>query len=132
MPTPLVSPQHCPRATRGACCLCCLNSSTLSSGYHEQGGPSPNMEDKNLLSQSTPLLAEFYSSVIKTRGTFFDSEIEGGEQPPLSGCLLPCLHQTKPLSCQAPAAKPPLGRSSAGLQEPPRRDRDGAGTEALP
>lgn len=43
--------------------------STLSSGYHEQR--SPNVEDKTLLPQSTPLLAEFYSSVIKTRGTYF-------------------------------------------------------------
>lgn len=114
MSTPLVCPQNCPRATTGTC----LNSSTLSSRYHEQGSPFPNMEDKTLLFQSTPLLADFYSSVSKPGGQLFDSETVGGEQLPLSGSLLPCLHQTKPLSCRDPAQSCPWGEAALACKSP--------------
>lgn len=107
-------PQNCPRATTGAC----LNSSTLSSRYLEQGSPSPNMEDKTLLSQSTPLLAEFCSSVIKTRGTAFWLRNSGRGAAPSEWEPLPGLHQTEPLSCRDPAQSCPWGEAALACRSP--------------
>lgn len=123
-PTPLLSPQNCLRATAGPCCLHC---SGVALWHCEQ-----RMPPRSFCLRASPLLADPSYSIIKTRRATFCLR-NRGEQPPLSGCLLPCLHQFKRTAETRwqSNTKSPRGEEAPACKGP-HTDRDRAGAGALP